>query len=69
MTSAMLSELLLKTKILLFFREADEQMKHLEVLSTIFFGVRSIGNLWDVWKHLVKEPMNLPGKLMSLTNY
>ena len=65
----MSSELLPKIKILLFLREADEQMKHLELLLTIFFWVRSIGNLWDVWQHIAKEAMNLPRKLMSLTNY
>ena len=51
----MSSELLPKMKILLFPREADEQMKHLELLLTIFF-----------WQHLAKEAMNLRGKLMSL---
>ena len=66
MTSAMPSELFPKMKILLFLREADEQMKHLELL---FFGLRSIGNLCDAWQHLAKEAMNLPGKLTSLTNY
>ena len=40
-----------------------------ELLLTTFFGVRSIGNLWDVWQHLSKEAMDLRGKLMSLTNY
>jgi len=69
MTSAMSTELLPKMKILLFLREADEQMKHLELLSTIFFGVRSIGNLWDVSQHLAKKAMSLRGKLTSLTNY
>ena len=34
-----------------------------------FFGLRSIGNLWDVWQYLAKEAINLRGKLMSLTNY
>ena len=48
--AAMSSELLPKMKILLFLREADEQMKHLELLLTIFFWVRSIGNLWEVWQ-------------------
>ena len=64
MTSAMSSELFPKMKILLFLREADEQMKHLELLLlTIFFGLGSIciGNLWDVWQHLAKEAMNLRG--------
>ena len=61
MTSAMLSELLPKMKILLFLREANEQIKHLELLSTIFFWVRSIGHLWDVSQHLAKEAMNLRG--------
>ena len=42
-------------KVLLFLREVDEQIEHLELLSTIFFGVRSIGNLWDVWQYLAKE--------------
>ena len=56
-------------KILLFLREADKQMKHLDLLLTIFFYVRSIGNLWEVWQHLAKEAMNLREKLMSLTNY
>jgi len=69
MTSAMSSELLPKMKILLFWREADEQMKHLELLSTIFIGVRCIGNLWDLWIHLAKEAMNLHRKLTSLTIY
>ena len=67
--SAMSSELLPTMKILLFLREAKEQMKHLELLLTIFFWVRSIGNLWEVWQHLAKEAMNLRGKLMSSTNY
>ena len=48
----MSSELLPKMKILLFLREADEQMKHLELLLTIFF-----------WQHLAKAAMNLRGKL------
>ena len=61
MTSAMSSELFPKMKILLFLREADEQMTHLELLLTTFFGLRSIGNLWDVWQHLAKEAMNLRG--------
>ena len=67
--TAMSSELLPKMKILLFLREADEQMKHLELLSTIFSGVRSIGNLWDLWQHLAKEAMNLRGRLTSLPIY
>ena len=46
---------------------SDTQMKHLELLSTVFFGVRSIGNLWDVWQHLEKEAMNLRGNLTSST--
>ena len=54
----MSSELLPKMKILLFLGEADEQMKHLELLLTIFFG-----------QHLAKAAMNLRGKLMLLTNY
>jgi len=58
-TSAMSSELLPKMKTLLFLMEADQQMmKHLELLSTIFFRVRTIGNLWDVWQHLAMEAMN-----------
>ena len=69
MTSAMPSKLLPKMKILLFLREADEQLKHLELLSTILFGARSVGNLWDVSQHLAKEAMNLRRKLTSLTNY
>ena len=40
MTSAMPSELFPKMKILLFLREADEQMKHLELLLTIFCGLK-----------------------------
>ena len=69
MTSAMQSELFPKIKILLFLWEADKQINHLELLLTIFFRVRSIGHLCDVWQHLAKEAMNLPGKLTSLTNY
>ena len=52
MTSGISSELLRKMKILLLLREVDKKMKQLELLWTIFFGVRSIGNLWDVWQHL-----------------
>ena len=37
MTSAMSSGLFPKMKIFLFLREADEQMKHLELLFTIFW--------------------------------
>ena len=61
MTSAMPSELFPEMKIVLFLREADEQMKHLELLLTIFFGLKSIGNLWDVWQHLAKEAINYAG--------
>ena len=59
--SAMPSELFPKMKILLFLKEPDEQMKHTELLLTIFFGLRSIGNPWDVWQHLAKEEMNYAG--------
>ena len=37
MTSAIPIELFPKMKILLFLREADEEMKHLELLLTIFW--------------------------------
>ena len=39
MTSAMSTELFPKMKILLFLREADEQMKHLELLLTNFLDL------------------------------
>ena len=39
MTSAMPSELFLKMQILLSLREADERMKHIELLLTIFLDL------------------------------
>ena len=60
----MSSELFPKIRILLFLRDADEQMKHLKLLSTIFLGVSPIGNLCDVW-----QLPNSRGKLDAMINY
>ena len=60
----MSSELFPKIRILLFLRDADEQMKHLKLLSTIFWGVSPIGNLCDVW-----QLPNSRGKLDAMINY
>ena len=54
MAPAISSELFPKIKILLFLREADEQMKHLKLLSIIFLRVSSIGSLCDVWQLLFR---------------
>ena len=53
----------LTKKILLFLSEANEQMKQLKTLSTIFFWS------WIHRQNLVKEAKNLRRKLMLLTNY
>ena len=60
----MSSEPFPKIRILLFLRDADEQMKHLKLLSTIFLGVSPIGNLCDVW-----QLPNSRGKLDAMINY